>query len=77
MQRIVVIPFLMIFSVSIPCYSQELTRDALIQGVNQARWILQSGEVIAITTLERPRTKKRGRNRGCHPHRKATSIAKF
>ena len=57
MRRIVVIPFLILFSASIPCYSQELTRDSLIQGVNQARRTLQSGEVTVITTLEHPARK--------------------
>ena len=52
MRSKVMILFLILFSASIPCYSQELTRDALIQGVNQARRTLQSGEVTAITTFE-------------------------
>ena len=53
MRTVTTILFLIIFLTSVPCYSQELTRELVIQAANQARRDLQSGEVTAITTLER------------------------
>ncbi len=44
---------LILFSLSSVCDAEDLTLDALIGGVNQARLTIQSGEVQAIITVKR------------------------